>query len=106
MSAVWAAVLAVGAISLGFRLLPIIAVERIGLSPRVAGVLRHAGTGAVAALVVLAVLGRGGSLRPDPAVLAAVVAGGVAAWRGRSMGRVVLAGGCVYAVVAGLAALL
>jgi branched-subunit amino acid transport protein len=100
VSAVWVVVLAVGAISLLFRVLPIVAVERIGLSVRAADGLRHAGTGAVAALVVLGVLGPGGSLAPRPAVLVAVAVGGLLAWRGWSMTRVVLAGGCAYAVVA------
>ena len=59
---------------------------------------------AVASLVVVAVVGRGG--QPAPAVLAAVVAGGVASWRGRSMISVVVVGGCVYALAAALTALL
>jgi len=59
---------------------------------------------AVASLVVVAVVGRGG--QPDLAVLAAVVAGGVASWRGRSMISVVVVGGCVYALAAALTALL
>jgi branched-subunit amino acid transport protein len=99
VSAVWVAVLVVGAVSLAFRLLPILAVERIGLSPRTQNGLRHAGSGAVAALVVLGVLGPG-SLRPQPAVLVAVALGGVLAWRGWSMTRVVLVGGAAYAAVA------
>jgi branched-subunit amino acid transport protein len=98
-------VLAVGAVSLAFRWLPIVAIERIGLSPRTANGLRHAGGGAVAALVVLAVLGPG-SLRPDPAVVVAVAAGGVLAWRGWSMTRVVLTGGAIYALLAVILALL
>ena len=106
MSAVWVVVLVVGAVSLAFRLLPILAVERFGLSPRASSALRHAGTGAVAALVVLAVLGPAGTVRPEPAVLVAVAAAAVAAWRGWSMTRVVLLGGCVYAMVAGGLALL
>jgi branched-subunit amino acid transport protein len=105
VSAVWVVVLVVGAASLAFRLLPIVAVERMGLSPRTANGLRHAGSGAVAALVVLAILGPG-SLRPDPAVLVAVVVGGALAVRGWSMARVVLAGGAAYALVAVVVALL
>jgi branched-subunit amino acid transport protein len=106
MSALWTVVLVVGATSLAFRLLPVLAVGRIGLSERTAVLLPHAGTGAVAALVVLGVLGPGGSPRPDPAVLAAVVLGGVLAWRGRSITRAVVLGGCAYALVAGATALL
>jgi|1186.fasta_scaffold450902_2 branched-subunit amino acid transport protein len=99
MSTVWIVMLVVGAAGFAFRLLPIVAVERIGLSPRTANGLRHAGSGAVAALVVLAILGPG-SLRPDPAVLVAVALGGFLAWRGWSMTRVVVAGGATYALVA------
>ncbi|WP_448628747.1 AzlD domain-containing protein [Geodermatophilus sp. URMC 64] len=106
MSALWTVVLVVGALSLAFRLLPVLAVGRFGLSERTAELLRHAGTGAVAALVVLGVLGGRGSVRPDPAVLAAVVLGGVLAWRGCSTARVVVLGGCAHAVVAGAVALL
>jgi branched-subunit amino acid transport protein len=104
VSGVWVAVLVVGAASLAFRLLPLLAVERIGMSERTASVLRHAGAGAVASLVVVAVVGRGG--QPDPAVLAAIVAGGVASWRERSMISVVVVGGCVYVLAAALTALL
>ena len=99
MSALWVVVLVVGGLTLLFRLLPVVAVQRTGLSPRAVDGLRHAGTGAVAALVVLGVLGPAGSLRPQPAFLAAVAVGGLLAWRGWSMARVVLAGGCAYAVV-------
>ncbi|MGY1617921.1 AzlD domain-containing protein [Geodermatophilus sp. SYSU D00691] len=98
MSAVWTAVLVVGGVSLVFRLLPLVVVERTGLGERTAAVLRHAAAGAIAALVVLSVAG--GSGGPDPAVLAALAVGGVVAWRGGSIVRVVLAGGGVYALVA------
>ncbi|MCV2491280.1 AzlD domain-containing protein [Geodermatophilus sp. YIM 151500] len=96
---VWLCVLAVGAASLAVRLLPFLAVERFGLPPRMADALRHAGTGAVTALVVLAVVGSGAGSRPDPAVLLAVGVGALLAWRGRSMLWVVGAGGCAYAAL-------
>jgi len=57
----------------GLRLLPLLALERIGMRERTTSVLRHAGAGAVTSLVVVPVVGRGG--QPDLAVLAAVVAG-------------------------------
>ncbi|MGY1602132.1 AzlD domain-containing protein [Geodermatophilus sp. SYSU D00815] len=100
----WTAVLVVGGLSLAFRLLPVLAVARTGLGERSAQLLRHAAAGAVAALVVPAVVG-GGTGGADPAVLVAVAVGGVLAWRGRSMVRVVLAGGCAYGLVAAAAAL-
>jgi branched-subunit amino acid transport protein len=106
VTAVWIAVLAVGAASLAFRWLPMIAVHRVGLRPRTEETLRHAGAGAIAALVVLAVLRPGGSHGVDAAVLLAVAVGGLLAWRGRSMLLVVLAGGACFAVATLVARLL
>lgn len=103
--ATWTAVLAVGAVSLAVRLLPFLAVERFALPARAADTLRHAGTGALTALIVLAALGGRGA-GPDAAVLLAVAVGAVLAWRGWSMTRVVLAGACAYAATLGVLALL
>jgi len=103
--AIWISVLAVGAASLAFRLLPLIAVERVGLRARTADVLRHAGAGAIAALVALAVLRPAGAFAVDGAVLVAVLVGGVLAWRGHSMLWVVLAGGAGYALATAIGAL-
>jgi branched-subunit amino acid transport protein len=103
---VWIAVLAVGAASLSFRLLPLLAVERLGLGERMADILRHAGAGAIATLVVLAVLRPTGKSGVDGAVLVAVVVGGLLAWRGHSMPWVVLGGAGGFAVATALAALL
>ena len=103
---IWIAVLAVGGISLAFRLFPVLTVARAGLRPRTADTLRHAGAGAIAALVALAVLRPGGPAGVDVAVLLAVAVGGLLAWRGRSMIVVVLAGGAGFAVVTVVGALL
>ena len=107
--AVWTGVLALGAASLAFRLLPLLAVERVGLRAGTAEVLRHAGTGAIAALVALAVLQPAGAVAGvvavDGAVLVAVGVGGVLAWRGHSMLWVVLAGGACFAVATASGAL-
>jgi branched-subunit amino acid transport protein len=103
--AIWIGVVAVGVLSLGFRLAPLLAVERVGLRARTAETLRHAGAGAIAALVALAVLRPGGGLAVDGAVLLAVLVGGLLAWRGRSMVWVVLAGGGSFAVATALGAL-
>jgi branched-subunit amino acid transport protein len=102
---VWIGVLAVGALSLAFRLIPVLAVARMGLPPRLGAVLRHAGAGAIAALVALAVLRPHGAGAVDWAVLAAVGVGGLLAWRGSSMITVVLAGGAVFGVATALGAL-
>jgi branched-subunit amino acid transport protein len=103
---VWIAVLAVGVLSLAFRLGPVLTVARVGLRPRSAGILRHAGAGAIAALVALAVLRPAGEGAVDWAVLLAVVVGGLLAWRGHSMVRVVLAGGGAFAFATVLGTLL
>ena len=55
--------------------------------------------------MVLAVLGGSGS-GPDGAVMLAVAVGALVAWRGLSMTRAVLAGGCAYAATLAVAALL
>jgi len=104
--AVWTAVLVVGAASLALRLLPLLAVDRLGLRQRTADILRHAGAGAIATLVVLAVLRPTAGSGIDGAVLVAVAVGGLLAWRGRSMLWVVLAGGGSFAVATALGALL
>ena len=101
----WIPVLAAGAISLAFRWLPVVTFARSSLRPRTAEALRHAGAGAITALVVLSLLGSPGRWVHWP-VLAAVAAGGLLALRGRSMALSVLAGACAYAVVTVLPALL
>jgi branched-subunit amino acid transport protein len=95
---VWLGVLAVAAASFAVRVLPFLAVQRFALPARAADALRHAGTGALTALVVLAVVGRPGP-GPGTAVVApAVAVAGLAAWRGWSTTRALLAGGAVYAL--------
>lgn len=101
---IWICVVAVGAVSLAIRLLPFLLVERSALPARAGDALQHAGAGALTALVVLAVLGGGGS-GPDGAVLLALAVGALVAWRGWSMTRAVLAGGCAYAATLAVAAL-
>jgi branched-subunit amino acid transport protein len=101
----WIPVLATGAISLAFRWLPVILFGRSGLRPRTTEALRSAGTGALTALVVLSVLGTSARELRWP-VLAAVAAGGLLAWRGRSMALAVLAGGCAYTLATVLPTLL
>jgi len=102
---VWIAVLAVGAASLAFRLLPLLAVERLELGARRADILRHAGAGAIAAFVVLALLRPGSGSGIDGAVVVAVAAGGVLAWRGHPTMWVVLGGGAAFAIATALGTL-
>ena len=103
---IWIGVLAVGVLSLAFRLGPVLTVARVGLPPRSAAILRHAGAGAIAALVALAVVRPAGAGAVDWAVLVAVGVGGLLAWRGHSMIWVVLAGGGTFALTTALGALI
>ena len=94
----WVAVLVVGLGSYLFRVTPLLLGDRLRIAPRAQGVLRHAGVGGVAALVVFGIrdagiAGPSGSVLP---ALCAVVVAGMVAYRGRSMGFVLVVGGCVY----------
>jgi branched-subunit amino acid transport protein len=96
----WVVVLAVGAASLAIRALPLMASEAIHLGPKAAAALRHAGIGAMTALLVTALVAhRGTSTHPDVAILAGVGIGAALAWRGWSMMRVVVVGAACYAAV-------
>ena len=92
----WPAVLLAGVLTLALRALPVLAVGETGLSARSTDVLRHAATGAVTALVVLAVLRPPASAGIDATVLLAVVVAALVTWRGRGMLVAVLAGGVAY----------
>ena len=91
----WWAVLLSGAAAYACRLLPLLGADRVRLGPRAAAGFRHAGVGALTALVVLAVLPAGAGAGPPLPLLAGVAVGAVLALRGRSMVWVVLAGGAV-----------
>jgi len=97
----WIAVLAVGLGSYAFRLAPLLLGSRLQLRQRPQDILRHAGMGGMAALLVSSVVGFGasGSLAAIASAGAATAIAAVVAWRGRSMAVVVLAGGAVYAVI-------
>jgi branched-subunit amino acid transport protein len=90
----WWAVLLSGAAAYACRLLPLLGADRVRLGPRAAAGLRHAGVGALTALVVLAVLPAGAAGPPLP-LLAGVAVGALLALRGWSMVWLVLAGGAV-----------
>jgi branched-subunit amino acid transport protein len=95
----WLAVGLAGMASFAFRALPLLAAERIRLRPRARDALRHAGVGAVTALIVASVRAApAGGRDVRPAVALALLVGAVLAWRGRSMTWVVVAGLASFAV--------
>jgi branched-subunit amino acid transport protein len=97
----WIAVLLVGLGSYAFRVAPLLLGTRLRLRKPTQDILRHAGMGGIAALLVSSVVGFGSTGGPGAAASAvvAVAAAAVVALRGRSMTLVVLAGGAVYAVL-------
>ncbi len=98
---IWIAVLAVGLGSYAFRLTPLLLGARLTLRQRHQEILRHAGMGGMAALLVTSVVGFGTSegLTAIASAGAATAVAGVLAWRGRSLALVVLCGGAVYGVL-------
>ncbi len=97
----WIAVLLVGAASYAFRVAPLLLGSRFQLGERNQDILRHAGMGGIAALLVSSVMGFGstGGIAAMAAATIAVAVAGVVALRGRSMTVVVLAGGASYGVL-------
>jgi branched-subunit amino acid transport protein len=91
----WLVIVAVGLGSLGFRLGPLLLLQRLPVGERGERVLRHAATAAITALIVNSI--RQGT-RGDAAVplFAAVGVATVVAARGWSMLRLLLLGGAVY----------
>ena len=95
---IWIGVLAVGLGSFAFRAAPLLLGAGFQLPQRTQQILRHAGMGGIAALLVSNIIGIGsgnGFVTAASAVVAVTV-GAVVAWRGRSMTLVVLSGGAVY----------
>lgn len=96
----WIVVLVVGAASLALRALPLLASDAVRLGPRAREGLRHAGIGAIAALLVASLLPHGaGPAHPDVAMLVALAVGAGLALRGASMLVVVAAGAAAHAAV-------
>jgi len=95
----WIVVLAVGVGSYLFRVGPLLAVQRMTLSPQAERVLRHAGTAAITGKQSAA----GGSALPTILALAAGIG---LACRGASMTRILFVGGALYAGVAVVTGLL
>jgi branched-subunit amino acid transport protein len=92
----WVVVLAVGAGSFVFRLAPLLLLQRISLTERADRVIRHAGTAAITALIVVSTKSSATGTATLPTVLA-VAAGVVLAAGGVSMLRLVVCGGGIYA---------
>lgn len=101
----WIAVIAVSIGSYAIRVLPFLVGTRVHLSERAQDGLRHAGMGAITALLVLAIapLARPGSGLPVLALAAALITSGLCAVLGRSMVITVLAGGAAYGVMIAVA---
>jgi branched-subunit amino acid transport protein len=96
----WAVVIVVGAASLAIRALPLLRADAVRLGPRAEQGLRHAGIGAMAALLVGALLpGPSGIDGAQLGLVVAVALGALLAWRGRSMVVVVAAGVVVSLLV-------
>jgi branched-subunit amino acid transport protein len=97
----WIAVAAVGLGSYAFRLTPLLLGARVRLRQATQDMLRHAGMGGMAALLVSSVIGFGstGGLAAIASATAATAGAAVVAWRGGSMAVVMLVGGAVYAVI-------
>jgi len=94
---VWIAVLAVGLLSYTLRIIPFLLAERVPMSPGVETGLRHAGVGAIAALLIGSVTSP--SLAGDivPTLVALAVAS-LLAWTERSMTLVLTSGALAFAV--------
>ena len=92
------AIVAVGALSYGLRVTPLLALGRVAIGPRLDRAVRHAGAAAVTALFVGALV-HGSASGPQPAVLVASGGALVVAVRGAAMLRVVLTGAAAYAVL-------
>lgn len=94
----WIAVVVAGLGSYALRVLPFLAGDRMHVSERAQAGLRHAGMGAITALLVLGVVGllRPGSGLPVVPVVAAVVAATVCALMGRTMLTTVVIGAVTY----------
>jgi branched-subunit amino acid transport protein len=92
----WLVILAVGAGSFAFRLVPLLVLQRATLSERTDRVIRHAGTAAIAALIALSTRQAAQQGTMVPAMLA-VGAGVVLAARRASMLQIIVVGGALYA---------
>jgi branched-subunit amino acid transport protein len=102
----WVVILAVGAGSYLFRVVPLMVLREVPVGGPAERTIRHAGTAAITALVVLSTRQSATGTGTVPTLLA-VASAAVLAGRGASMARLLLVGGSIYAgsvVVGGLLA--
>jgi branched-subunit amino acid transport protein len=92
----WIVMIAVGVGSYLFRLGPLLVLRRVALSDRADQLIRHAGTAAITALIVLSTKQSATGSAAVPALLAVSVAAVLAARRA-SMLRLLAIGGAIYA---------
>ena len=92
----WIVMIAVGVGSYLFRLVPLLVLRRVTLSDRADQLIRHAGTAAITALIVLSTKQSATGSAAVPALLAVSVAAVLAARRA-SMLRLLAVGGAIYA---------
>jgi branched-subunit amino acid transport protein len=97
------AILAVGAVSYVFRVVPLLTVGRLQVGRHLSRTIRHAGAAAVTALFAASLSGGGRHGALDPALVIAVVPSLWLAVRGAPMLRVVGIGAAAYALVAAAA---
>lgn len=109
----WAAVVVVGLASYVLRVLPLLILQHVELSPRVGEALQHAATGAMAVMLMTGVVHLVGSEEAGQVqaagrtvgVVAGVVIALVLARRGRSLPVVVLAALLAFVAATATAAL-
>ena len=92
----WIVMVAIGAGSYLFRVGPLLALQRVSLSDRTDGLIRHAGTAAITALIVLSTKQSATGSAAIPTVLAVSCAAVLAARRA-SMLRLLTIGSAIYA---------
>lgn len=92
----WIVMIAVGVGSYLFRLGPLLVLRRVALSDRADQLIRHAGTAAITALIILSTKQSATGSAAVPALLAVSVAAVLAARRA-SMLRLLAIGGAIYA---------
>ncbi len=96
----WIAVVLAGVGSYAMRLAPLVWGERRAIGERTQQVLRHAGMGGIAALVVYSVVGatRGGEIADLLPTLGAIAVAAILTFHGRSMTLALIIGGAVQVV--------
>ena len=92
----WMVMVAVGLGSYLFRLGPLLLLQRVSLSDRADQLIRHAGTAAITALIVVSTKQSTTGSAAVPAILAVSIAAVFAARRA-SMLRLLTIGGAIYA---------